>query len=409
MKTDLAREFVNDPQAQQAAELIRACVHCGFCSATCPTYQLLGDERDSPRGRIYLIQQMLEGQPVTRTTQQHLDRCLSCRACESTCPSGVQYAHLLDIGRAMLEQRVPRPAAERYRRALLGRVLPDARLFDAALGLGRLVRPLLPQRLRRSLPPAPAAAAWPGASHVRKVLLLEGCVQPALAPNINAALARILDRLDIQPLTLPGCCGAVSQHLSHGADARQRMRRLIDACWPLVDAGIEAIVITASGCGAMLKDYGYLLRDDPDYAGRAQRVSALARDPVELLAPLSGELAPLLRIAPAVPLVFQSPCSLQHGQKLQGTVEALLQTLGCELQPVADAHLCCGSAGTYSLLQPQLSERLRAAKLANLTAGQPQLILSANIGCMHYLQAATDIPVRHWLEFVAARLAVPPG
>lgn len=409
MKTDLAREFVNDPQAQQAAELIRACVHCGFCTATCPTYQLLGDERDSPRGRIYLIQQMLEGQPVTRTSQLHLDRCLSCRACESTCPSGVQYAHLLDIGRAMVEQRVPRPAAERYRRALLNRVLPDARLFDAALGLGRMVRPLLPQRLRRSLPPAPAAAAWPGASHVRKVLLLEGCVQPALAPNINAALAQILDRLDIQALALLGCCGAVSQHLSYGADARERMRRLIDTCWPLVDAGIEAIVVTASGCGAMLKDYGYLLRDDPDYAERAQRISALARDPVELLAPLASELVALLRIPLALPLVFQSPCSLQHGQRLKGAVEELLQALGCELLPVADAHLCCGSAGTYSLLQPQLSERLRAAKLANLTVGQPLLILSANIGCMHHLQAATELPLKHWLEFVADQLAASPG
>lgn len=401
MKTELAPEFVDDAQAKHAAELIRACVHCGFCTATCPTYQLLGDERDSPRGRIYLIQQMLEGQPVTRTTQQHLDRCLTCRACETTCPSGVQYAHLLDIGRSMVEQRVPRPAEERYRRVLLNRVLPDSRLFGLALGLGRLARPLLPQRWQRAIPAQQPAARWPEGSHVRKVLLLEGCVQPALAPDINGALARLLDLLGIRALPLTGCCGAVSQHLNRPADAAAAMRRLIDVCWPMLEAGAEAILVSASGCGAQLKDYGYLLRDDPVYAARARQIAALARDPVELLAPLAGELQRRLSPLAGTVVAFQSPCSLQHGQKLKGAVESLLQTLGVELLPVADAHLCCGSAGTYSLLQPDLSQRLRAAKLGHLLAGGPQYLLSANIGCISHLQAATDLPVRHWLEFVA--------
>lgn len=406
MKTDLSPEFVDNPAAQQAAALIRACVHCGFCTATCPTYQLLGDERDSPRGRIYLIQQMLEGQAVTRTTQQHLDRCLTCRSCETTCPSGVQYGHLLDIGRELVEQRVPRPAAERYRRALLNQVLPRPAVFGAALKLGRALRPWLPQRLQHKIPdPAPLREVKTS-QHPRRVLLLDGCVQPALAPNINAAASRVLDALGIEAQRLPsaGCCGAVSHHLHYQQDGRAQMRRLIDACWPLIEAGVEAIMMSASGCGATLKDYGFLLRDDVAYADKARRFAALVRDPIELVAANLQLLRPRLRQAPPMKVAFQSPCSLQHGQKLGGVVEALLRTLGVTLLPVADGHLCCGSAGTYSLLQPELAARLKAEKLAKLTAGTPALILSANIGCISHLQGDSPVPVQHWLEFVADQI-----
>lgn len=405
MKTDLSPEFVDNPAAQQAAELIRACVHCGFCTATCPTYQLLGDERDSPRGRIYLIQQMLEGQAVTRTTQQHLDRCLTCRSCETTCPSGVQYGHLLDIGRELVEQRVPRPVAERYRRALLNQLLPRPAVFGAALRLGRTLRPWLPQQLQHKIPDATPQRAAKTARHPRRVLLLDGCVQPALAPNINAAASRVLDALGIEAVRLPsaGCCGAVSHHLHYQQDGRAQMRRLIDACWPQIEAGVEAIVMSASGCGATLKDYGFLLRDDAAYADKARRFAALVRDPIELVAAHLAVLQPKLR-APSIKVAFQSPCSLQHGQKLGGAVEALLRALGVALLPVVDGHLCCGSAGTYSLLQPELASRLKADKLAKLAAGTPELILSANIGCISHLQSDSPVPVRHWLEFVADQI-----
>ena len=406
MKTDLASEFVDNSAAQQAAALIRACVHCGFCTATCPTYQLLGDERDSPRGRIYLIQQMLEGQPVTRTTQQHLDRCLTCRSCESTCPSGVQYSHLLDIGRELVEQRVPRPLPERYRRAVLNQLLPRRGLFAAALLLGRKFKPFLLPSLQRSIPDAAPLKSFAGAAHSRKLLLLDGCVQPALAPDINVAARKLFAAVGIEALALPaaGCCGAVSHHLHYQQDGRAQMRRLIDACWPQIEAGIEAIVMTASGCGSSLKDYGFLLRDDSAYAARARRFAALVRDPLEVLEPHAALLREQRRPSAAGKLVFQSPCSLQHGQKLSGRVEALLSALGLELAPVADGHMCCGSAGTYSMLQPELAVRLKADKLAKLGAGKPTLILSANIGCICHLQVDSPVPVRHWLAFVADQI-----
>ena len=406
MKTDLAPEFAADPAAQQAAELIRACVHCGFCTATCPTYQLLGDERDSPRGRIYLIQQMLEGQAVTRTTQQHLDRCLTCRACESTCPSGVQYSHLLDIGRELVEQRVPRPLQERYRRAVLNQLLPRRGLFAAALALGRKFKPLLPPPLQHAIPDLPPRKSFQSLSLSPKLLLLEGCVQPALAPNINVAARKLFAAVGIEALALPaaGCCGAVSHHLQQQQDARAQMRRLIDACWPQIEAGVEAIVMTASGCGSNLKDYGFLLRDDRGYAAKARRFAELVRDPLEVLEPHLAQLSEKCRPMPVNKLVFQSPCSLQHGQKLSGRTEALLRALGLELASVADGHLCCGSAGTYSILQPALSTRLKADKLTKLTASTPALILSANIGCICHLQSDSPVPVMHWLEFVADQI-----
>ena len=392
MQTDLA-DFIRDtPQGREADAILRKCVHCGFCTATCPTYQLLGDELDSPRGRIYLIKQALEGAPVTARTRLHLDRCLTCRACESTCPSGVQYARLADIGRAVVEERAPRGAWERLRRAALAFALPRTTLFSALLWLGQRFRFLAPR-----LVPAPAVPAgnWPAARHAHRMLALAGCVQPALAPRINATAARVLERAGVSLVEAPGagCCGALRFHLNRQEAGRDDMRALIDAWWPYVERGeVEAIVITASGCGSTVKEYGHLLAHDPAYREKAERIAAMAKDLSEVVPPPRGGARG--RIA------FQSPCSLQHGQQIRGKVEALLAQAGYELVPVADAHLCCGSAGTYSILQPGLSAQLRARKLAALQEGAPDAIATANIGCLTHLQGGARVPVRHWIEFL---------
>jgi glycolate oxidase iron-sulfur subunit len=401
MQTAIDPTLRDTPIGQEADRILRTCTHCGFCLATCPTYQLLGNELDSPRGRIYLMKQMLEGKAATATTQRHLDRCLTCRACETTCPSGVEYGKLIDIGRELIEQRVPRPNDKRLLRWALRAVLPRRELFGRLLWLGRQVRPLVPAALREKIPPARKAPAWPApAPHQRRVLMLEGCVQPAMEPAINPVTARLLDALGISVMRTPasGCCGAIDQHLGNPQRAQSRIKAVIDAWWPQVEAGAEAIIVNASGCGVQVKDYGHLLRHDPLYAERAARISALARDPVEFL--LDEE--PRLRRAPGAPtrVAFQSPCTLQHGQKLGGRVEALLTRLGFELCPVADAHLCCGSAGTYSVLQPDLSKQFRDNKLNALQAGKPALILTANIGCLTHLGAAAGVPVRHWLDVI---------
>ncbi|MDY0013510.1 MAG: glycolate oxidase subunit GlcF [Rhodocyclaceae bacterium] len=411
MQTQLADFIKNSPEGAEAEEILRKCVHCGFCTATCPTYQILGDELDGPRGRIYLIKQMLEGAEPTGKTRLHLDRCLTCRACETTCPSGVQYSRLLDIGRAVVEAKVPRSGAERLTRWVLKEALPRARLFGLAVGAGRLARPLLPAKLQAKLPAAAPAGPWPAACHPRRMLALAGCVQPALAPRINAATARVLDALGISLVeeAKAGCCGAVRFHLNDQTGGREDARRNIDAWWPAIAAGgIEAIVITASGCGVQVRDYGHLLKDDPAYAAKAARVASLVRDVAEVVAAEEGRLARLLAARPPrVPqkLAFHAPCTLQHGLGVRGVVERLLGAAGFELTPVRDAHLCCGSAGTYSLLQPALSERLRADKLAALTEGGAGAIASANIGCLTHLQGGTQLPVTHWIEHLDARLA----
>ena len=392
MQTDLA-DFIRDtPQGREADAILRKCVHCGFCTATCPTYQLLGDELDGPRGRIYLIKQALEGAPVTAKTRLHLDRCLTCRACESTCPSGVQYGRLADIGRAVVEERVPRGAWERLRRSALAFALPRTRLFAVLLWLGQRVRFLMPR-----LVPAPAAAAgiWPAARHSRRMLVLAGCVQPVLAPRINAAAARVLDRAGVSLVEPPGagCCGALRFHLNDQEAGRADMRARIDAWWPYVERGaVEAIVVTASGCGSTIKEYGHYLAHDPEYRDKAARVAALARDLSEVVPPVPG--AARGRVA------FQSPCSLQHGQQIRGKVEALLAQAGYELTPVAEPHLCCGSAGTYSILQPALAAQLRTRKLAALQDRAPEAIATANIGCLTHLQGEAQVPVRHWIELL---------
>jgi glycolate oxidase iron-sulfur subunit len=404
MQTQLAAFIRDTPEGREADAILRKCVHCGFCNATCPTYQLLGDELDGPRGRIYLMKQVLEGATPTGRTLLHLDRCLTCRACDTTCPSGVEYGRLVDIGRPLVEERVARgPLESAWRRALIA-VIPRRALFEPLLKLGQLVRPLLPPALKRKVPPLAAAAGpWPGAVHPRKMLVLEGCVQPSLSPATNAAAARVLDRLGITLVrAAAGCCGAVPFHLNDHDDARAHMRRNIDAWWPHIEQGAEAIVITASGCGVMVKDYAHALARDPAYAEKARRVSALSKDICEVIVAEAARLKPLIphpsSLIPRQRIAFHPPCTLQHGLKIRGKVESLLTDLGYSLTHVPDAHLCCGSAGTYSILQPELSRRLQADKIAALTSAEPAAILTANIGCQAHLQAVTELPVRHWIE-----------
>jgi glycolate oxidase iron-sulfur subunit len=393
MQTQLA-DFIRDtPEGREAEGILRKCVHCGFCTATCPTYQVLGDDLDSPRGRIYLMKRALEGAPVTDKTRLHLDRCLTCRACETTCPSGVQYGRLVDIGRAVVESKTRRPPLERARRALLAWGLPRSGFFAAALRFGQLLRPLLnvPERAR-------PAGEWPAPRHRRKMLALAGCVQGALAPSINAAAARMLDRAGISLIEAKGagCCGGIRFHLNYQEEGRDDMRALIDAWWPAVESGeVEAIVMTASGCGVTVKEYGHLLEQDPQYRDKAARISSITRDLCEVITP--DMVSPS---ASRGTVAFQSPCTLQHGQQLRGKAEALLAHAGYALRPVNDAHLCCGSAGTYSILQPAISGELRARKLAALEAGRPDVIATANIGCLTHLQGGTPTPVRHWIELI---------
>jgi glycolate oxidase iron-sulfur subunit len=420
MQTNLADFIKNTHEGKEAEAILRACVHCGFCTATCPTYQLLGDELDGPRGRIYLIKQVLEGAPVTEKTQLHLDRCLTCRNCESTCPSGVKYGRLVDIGRKVVDQRVQRPLLERVKRYVLKEALPRKWLFTPAVRAGQLVRPLLSQDLQDKLPPMRSGGAWPRREHARKMLVLDGCVQPGLAPNINASTARVLDALGVQLMVAPraGCCGAVRFHMNDQDGGLDDMRRNIDAWWPYVSGeggapAAEAIVMTASGCGVTVKEYGHLLAHDPVYAEKAARISALTQDLSEVLPAFTEQIAQ--RVAERVaqrrngatagePVAWHPPCTLQHGQQIRGKVEGLLRAIGVEVRICADSHLCCGSAGTYSMLQPELSKQLRDRKLENLQATGAARIVSANIGCLTHLQSGTDTPVEHWIELVERAL-----
>ena len=411
MQTQLAPDYQNTPEGREAESILRKCVHCGFCTATCPTYQLLGDELDGPRGRIYLIKQVLEGAEPTRKTQQHLDRCLTCRNCESTCPSGVQYGHLVDIGRKLVDAKVPRPSGEKLVRWALKEGLSSS-MFGPAMKLGQVMRGLLPKSLQAKVPEARDAGTWPTREHARKVLMLAGCVQPSMSPNINSATARVLDACGIQTVmaSQAGCCGAVKFHLNDQDGGTAQMRANIDVWWPLVERGeVEAIVMNASGCGVMVKDYGHVLRDDPLYAEKAQRISALTRDLSELLPQLLPALKECLKpeaAQAAGTVAYHPPCTLQHGQQLKGGVETHMASLGFQIQVAAsESHLCCGSAGTYSVLNPQISYQLRDRKLGHLNALQPRAILSANIGCITHLQSGSGVPVRHWVELVDEVLA----
>ncbi|MFM8574745.1 MAG: glycolate oxidase subunit GlcF [Limnohabitans sp.] len=406
MQTQLSPEYHDTPEGREAESILRKCVHCGFCTATCPTYQLLGDELDGPRGRIYLIKQVLEGAEPTRKTQQHLDRCLTCRNCESTCPSGVQYGHLVDIGRQLVDAKVERPTGERLVRWALKEGLSSS-LFAPAMKLGQAVRGLLPNSLKAKVPEARDAGAWPTREHARKVLMLTGCVQPSMSPNINSATARVLDACGIQTVVAAqaGCCGALKFHLNDQTGGAAQMRANIDAWWPWVERGeVEAIVMNASGCGVMVKDYGHVLRDDPVYAQKAQRISELTQDLSELLPQLLPALKEQLKpeVVQATGVVaYHPPCTLQHGQQLKGGVETHMAALGFQVQvATSESHLCCGSAGTYSVLNPEIAYQLRDRKLGHLKALQPRAILSANIGCITHLQSGSDVPVRHWVELV---------
>jgi glycolate oxidase iron-sulfur subunit len=405
MQTKLSPEFKNTPAGEEAEAILRKCVHCGFCTATCPTYQLLGDELDGPRGRIYLMKQVLEGHEPTRRTQIHLDRCLTCRNCETTCPSGVDYGHLVEIGRQVVDKRVPRPGGERAMRWLLKEGLTSP-LFAPAMKLGQAVRPLLPAALKAKVPAksGPEAHRWPTREHPRAVLLLAGCVQPAMLPNINSATARVLDAAGIQTLVADkaGCCGAIRLHLSDAEGGLADMRRNIDAWWPLVSSGrVEAIVMNASGCGATVKDYVHALARDPAYADKARRIAELTKDLSELLPALVPLLRERVRRRRATHLAFHPPCTLQHGQQVRGVVETQLAALGFDVKRAPhESHLCCGSAGTYSVLQPEMATTLRDRKLAQLAPLKPQVIVSANMGCIQHLQSGTETPVRHWVEVV---------
>ena len=413
MQTKLAPEYQNTADGMAAEAILRKCVHCGFCTATCPTYQLLGDELDGPRGRIYLMKQVLEGETPTRKTQLHLDRCLTCRNCETTCPSGVDYGHLIDIGRKLVDAKVQRPAMESAVRWALKEGLPSP-LFGPAMKMGQLVRPLLPASLKNKVPAKQDAGAWPTRQHARKMLMLAGCAQPSMGPNINTSTARVLDAAGIQAVIAPkaGCCGAVKFHLNDQDGGRAEMRANIDAWWPHVQNGVEAIVMNASGCGVTVKEYGHILKDDALYAEKAQRISALTKDLSELL----PALVPALKAAVpglvdkvaqrSTPIAFHPPCTLQHGQQLKGGVEQHLGALGFSIRTATcEAHLCCGSAGTYSVLNPEIAYQLRDRKLGHLNELHPEVIVSANIGCITHLQSGTDTPVRHWVEVLDAALA----
>ena len=400
MRTQINVKYIDHPEISEADSILRSCVHCGFCNATCPTYQELGDERDGPRGRIYLIKQMLETGEVSEKTQTHLDRCLTCRSCETTCPSGVKYGRLAEIGRDIMEDQLERPFQQKLLRWLIRKVLPYSRRFGFLLRLGQSVRPVLPSSLKAVVPIRQIKLTLPKQQQTRQMLVLAGCAQPSATPNTNIVAARVLDKLGISLLTAPdaGCCGAVSYHMTAHEEGLGFMRRNIDAWWPYIEAGVEAIVISASGCGSMVKEYGEKLSKDSAYAAKAKRVSELAKDLGEVL--FKEDLSQLDLQGMGRKTAVHCPCSLQHAQQLGGLVEQILQQAGIELTRTQNGHLCCGSAGTYSILQPEMSQQLLTNKLADLTIGNPEQIVTANIGCQLHLGTKSSVPVKHWIELL---------
>lgn len=406
MQTFITQDLLNTPEGQEANRILRSCVHCGFCTATCPTYRLLGDELDGPRGRIYLIKGMLEGKETTEKTRLHLDRCLTCRACETFCPSGVEYGHLLDIGRQQIEEKISRPFFDRVLRYFLGKILPYRRRFGFLLRCGQLIRPVLPGKLKKMVPLRSKVQDIRQDNYPRKVILFQGCVQPALAPGTNFSTTRVLNSIGISTIEIKHetCCGALDFHMAETESAISFIKRNIDLWWPQIDSGVEAIVSTASGCGVMLKDYAYILRNDPDYAGKASRISALTKDISEIFSTEDITKLKNLLKPDQLKIAFQNPCTLQHGQKLKNATENLLLQLGFSLCKVPDSYLCCGSAGVYSLLQRDISQRLQQDKIKNLLTENPDVIITANIGCQMHLQQVTELPVKHWIELVDATL-----
>ncbi len=400
MQTNLSHSFKQNPSAAIVEEILRKCVHCGFCNATCPTYQITGDELDGPRGRIYQMKQFFEGEHANREIQLHLDRCLTCRSCETTCPSGVKYSRLLEIGRESIEQALPRSAFDRFARWSITRFLNSGWLFQAVLGCGQFISPVLPARLRRSIPAKQTLLSKINSRHKRRVLMLSGCVQPALSPNTNAAAINLLDRFGISVIEIdsPHCCGAVGLHTSQLEQGRQQARNLIDRWWSQVESGIESIVITATGCAVTIKDYANLFGAEPAYAERAKTISEMSLDLSELVA--TEMQSHKINTSGMRRVAFHTPCTMQHGLGLKGKVEEILAKVGYHICRVNDAHLCCGSAGTYSLFQSDLSSELRRNKQESLTIDKPDVIASANIGCQMHIANGSGVPVVHWIELL---------
>lgn len=399
MRAKIAGPLADTAAGAIAEQVLRACVHCGMCNAACPTYALTGDELDGPRGRIYLMKQALEGEPAGRLTQVHLDRCLTCRACETTCPSGVAYHALYDVAKPVVNAAAPRPWAERLARWAIRFACIEPRRLSALMAIGRSVSFLLPPTLRGKLARPQPAGPTPKPRHARRMALLGGCVQAAAAPAINAANRRVFDTVGIDLVESPrvGCCGALSFHTGAAEAGCDLARRNIDAWCAELDAGAEAIVANASGCAAFIRDYPSILANDAAYEARARRVVAALRDPVEVLL----ATPPTAVRAPEAPRVaVHPPCTLRNGPGLADAPTQLLRALGFEPQPIRDVHLCCGSAGAYSLLQPKIAGQLREAKIAALTGSEPQAILTANVGCMMHLAETSPVPVRHWIEAV---------
>ena len=406
MHTELHKDLVNNPGALDAKGIIEACVHCGFCTATCPTYQHFNDERDGPRGRIYLIKQLLETNEVTEKTQRHLDRCLTCRSCETTCPSGVRYGHLVDIGKGMVEERVKRGKLDDASRWLLRKMLPYPKRFGAFLKLGQTFKPFMIGPLKalgEKVPAKQTHSPWPSTSHPRRMLALAGCAQSVATPNTNQATARVLDKLGITLVEEPqaGCCGAVDYHLGAHDDGLNAMRKNIDAWWPAVEAGAEALVMTASGCGVMVEEYGDLFTNDPVYAEKAKRISELTKDISQIIAQedltqLKLDESKLQSMKTAV----HCPCTLQHGMKLPDNVETILKQLGIPLAKTQEKHMCCGSAGTYSVLQGKTAKQLLNKKLKALMVDNPAQIVTSNVGCQLHIGTKSTVPVKHWIELL---------
>lgn len=398
MQTNLA-DFIRETEKGQVAEsILRKCVHCGMCTATCPTYHLLGNELDSPRGRIYLMKQALEGVQPTRRTQLHLDRCLTCRSCETTCPSGVQYGQLLEIGREIVEEQVPRKIVDRVIRAALVYIIPNSTIIRFQLGFARSIKWLLPKKLRRQIPEKERAVPWITSEHSRKMIIHQGCIQRVLKPNINSAASRYLNAHSFAAIRAEdGCCGALGLHLSDQKFFLKHARKNIDAWWPHIEAGAEAIVSTASGCGVTIKEYAHLLRDDPNYSSKARKVSSLTIDISEIPQTESDDRSK----SEFKSVAFHSPCTLQHGQKINNTVEQILNRQGVDTVTVRNSHMCCGSAGTYSILQPKLSQQLLDQKITDLEAESPECIVTCNIGCLVHLSTASSVPVKHWVEILS--------
>jgi glycolate oxidase iron-sulfur subunit len=399
MRCQVSGPLADTVSGALAERVVRSCVHCGMCNATCPTYQLTGDELDGPRGRIYLMKQALEGETPTRLTQVHLDRCLTCRACETTCPSGVEYHRLYDVAKKVVDAAAPRPWTERLARWAIRMACIDPRILGGLMALARPFRFALPRALKGKILPKVPAGPAPAGGHARRMALLGGCVQAAAAPHINAANRRVFDAVGITLKETPGvgCCGALSFHLGAAEEGRALARRNIDAWIAELDAGAEAVIANASGCAAFIRDYPDILAEDPVYAPRARRIAEHLRDPVEIL-----EASNLVAArAPREPRVaVHAPCTLRNGPRLADAPARLLARLGYAPQPTRDAHLCCGSAGAYSLLQPTIAKQLRADKIAALTLGAPQAICTANVGCLMHLAETAPVPVRHWLEAV---------